>query len=240
MCTVTYMPSNNGYYLTSNRDEKISRKTALLPTEYNCGDVKLIYPKDGDAGGTWIVLKENGDSLCLLNGAFENFADNGQYKISRGKIVLQIAAAFDMVAAFKNEFFLQTAPFTLVMVNDSKLFECRWDGQKKYYKTLDSALPHIWSSATLYNKNQQAIRSNWFAEWLKNNSSPSLYSLYNFHKNTGNGNQEYDLVMNRDDKLFTVSITGIAVNSSTYLMQYADLKNHDSVTVAFSCQTAFS
>ncbi len=240
MCTVTYIPSATGYYLTSNRDEKITRKTAVLPAEYTEGDIKLIYPKDADAGGTWIVLKENGDSLCLLNGAFDNFIDAGQYTVSRGKTVLQIAAAYNMVQAFTETDFLQTAPFTLILVNDSKLFECRWDRLQKFCKVLDDAQPHIWSSATLYDKAQQQLRKNWFAVWLKNNTVPSWYEIYNFHKNTGDGNAEYNLVMNRNGKLFTVSITGIAVHPAACLMQYADLKNNQNVTTAFSYQTALS
>ncbi len=238
MCTVTYIPSANGYYLTSNRDEKITRKTAILPAEYINGDMKLIYPKDADAGGTWIVLKENGDSLCLLNGAFENFVDTGKFTFSRGKIVLQIATAYNMATAFKEIDCCETAPFTLIIVNESKLFECRWDGQQKFCKMLNDAQPHIWSSATLYDKTQRQLRTDWFSAWLKNITSPSWYDIYNFHKKTGDGNIEHDLIMNRGDKLFTVSITGIAVQPAACLMQYNDLKNCKNVTTAFSYQAA--
>jgi uncharacterized protein with NRDE domain len=239
MCTVTYVPSSDGYYLVSNRDEKYTRKKALLPAEYYLEGTTVIFPKDADAGGTWIILKENGDSLCLLNGAFINFTDAGQYSVSRGKIVLQIAAAFDMLTAFQSICFTETAPFTLVMINNSKLWECRWDGEKKYYKLLDEYIAHIWSSVTLYNTEQEKMRQQWFKKWLTENPSACLYSLFHFHKNTGEGNPEIDLVMNRDDKLFTVSITGIAVNSSARLMQYIDLRNNDSTTIGFSAKREY-
>ena len=105
---------------------------------------------------------------------------------------------------------------------------------------LNDAQPHIWSSATLYDKAQQQLRKDWFNEWLKNNTAPSWYEIYSFHKNTGDGNAAYNLVMNRSDKLFTVSITGIAMHPDACLMQYADLKNNQNVTTAFSYQTALS
>jgi Transport and Golgi organisation 2 len=240
MCTVSYVPTNNGYYLTSNRDEKFTRKKALLPVEYTTGGVKLIFPKDGDAGGTWIALKENGDSLCLLNGAFENFTDTGMYTVSRGKIVLQIAAAFDMAAAFNNAVLMQTAPFTLIIVTHAKLFECRWDGQKKHCTLLDNSQPQIWSSATLYDSMQRKKRSNWFTKWISVNPNPSLYLLFHFHKNGGDGCIENDLVMNRNDKLYTVSITGIAVNPEECIMQYIDLKDNTSTTTSFTYKEEFS
>ncbi len=239
MCTVTYVPSNDGYYLVSNRDEKHTRKKALLPAEYSFEGTKIIFPKDADAGGTWIILKENGNSLCLLNGAFTNFIDTGQYTLSRGKIVLQIAAAFDMLTAFQSLCFADSAPFTLIMIYDSKLWECRWDGEKKYYKLIDETTAHIWSSATLYNNEQQQLRQQWFTTWFTQNAFPSLNSLLHFHKNTGEGNPEIDLVINREDKLFTVSITGIVANSSARLMQYIDLINHDSTTIGFATEREY-
>jgi Transport and Golgi organisation 2 len=239
MCTVTYIPSSDGYYLVSNRDEKHTRKKALLPLEYYLEGTAVIFPKDADAGGTWIILKENGDSLCLLNGAFTNFADAGQYTVSRGKIVLEIAAAFDMQKAFQLLSLTETAPFTLIMINNARLWECRWDGEKKYCKLLDEYAAHIWSSATLYNTEQQKLRQQWFNKWVCENPSACLYSLFHFHKNTGEGNPAIDLVMNRDDKLFTVSITGIAVNSSARLMQYIDLRNNDSTTIGFATEREY-
>jgi hypothetical protein len=239
MCTVTYVPCTDGYFLASNRDEKCTRKKAISPAEYYLESTTVIFPKDADAGGTWIILKENGDSLCLLNGAFENFTTTRLYTISRGNIVLQIAAVFDMLTAFQSASFTETAPFTLIMIHNSRLWECRWDGQKKYHKLLDESIAHIWSSATLYDNGQQKLRQLWFKKWLTQNPSACLYKLFHFHKNTGEGNPEIDLVMNRADKLFTVSITGIAVNSSARLMQYIDLQNNDSTTIGFSTEREY-
>jgi hypothetical protein len=234
MCTVTYIPSSVGYFLTSNRDEKNTRAKALAPAAYIINDVELIFPKDGDKGGTWIALKENGDSLCLLNGAFENFVDNSMYKTSRGKIVLKIATANNLINAFKEIDLLDIAPFTLIIVFDKKLFECRWDGENKHCKQLDNSIAHIWSSATLYNAAQQAKRQYWFERWQINNPTPSQKDLFNFHKNTGDGNVEDDLIMNRNDTYFTVSITGIAVNEDQCLMQYEDIIYHERNNINFT------
>jgi hypothetical protein len=240
MCTVSFVPTNNGYFLTSNRDEKHSRSKALLPKKYNFNYTILLFPKDADAGGTWITLKENGDALCLLNGAFNSYVHTNKYTISRGKILVQIACTHNMVDAFTEIDLHKTAPFTLLLITNYKLVECRWDGNKKYCKQLDESIPHIWSSATLYNKEQQQKRENWFTKWLAKNPNPSLYNLFNFHKNTGDGDVENDLVINRNNLLFTVSITGISVNTEECLMQYVDLITNDNNTIAFTYEQAFN
>lgn len=240
MCTVSYVPTNNGYFLTSNRDERHSRSKALLPKKYDLNNTILLFPKDMDAGGTWITLKENGDSLCLLNGAFDTYLHTEKYIVSRGKILVQIACSHNMIESF-NEINLQkTAPFTLILVTNYTLVECRWDGNTKYCIALNASIPHIWSSATLYTKDQQQKRKNWFTNWLNQNTNPSIYNLFNFHKNTGEGDIKNDLVINRNNILFTVSITSIAVDTEKCLMQYVDLITNDSSTNAFNYEHSFN
>src|SRR3954465_10304679 len=92
MCTVTFIPVKDKVYITSNRDEKVVRKQALQPAEYYRKGAKLLFPKDPDAGGTWIALHENGNAVVLLNGAFEKHKPNPPYLRSRGIVMLDIIA----------------------------------------------------------------------------------------------------------------------------------------------------
>jgi hypothetical protein len=234
MCTVTYIPTSKGYLLTSNRDEKQTRSSALAPNAYAINDISIIYPKDPNAGGTWITLKENGDSLCLLNGAFTNFIDTGLYTVSRGQIVLQIIGEKNLLSAFSNIELKATAPFTLIVVQDFNIYECRWDGQKKYFKALHKDQSYIWSSATLYDDAMQAKRKNWFEKWLTKQAMITQKSIVAFHKNTGDGDIENDLVMNRNNTLFTVSITSIEVDEDAFTMQYNDIIHDSNTTVRFA------
>ena len=237
MCTVSYIPAAGGYYLTSNRDEKSTRSNALEPRIYSYKNTNLIFPKDPDANGTWIVLKENNDALCLLNGAFANFIDTGNYNVSRGIVVLEIASTENMIGAFTKINLSKTAPFTLVMINDGSLYECRWDGEQKYTKPLDAATAYIWSSATLYDEVQRATRKNWFDKFIHQNYFPNQEEIINFHTYSGDGNIENDLVMNRNNKYFTVSITSIAVTENSYML-YQNLTTHDRSSAAFTQELA--
>ena len=90
MCTVTYIPLTNHCYLTSNRDEHITRGQAIAPKKILANGYELIYPKDADAGGTWIATKNTGEAIVLLNGGFYKHKSNPPYKKSRGIILLNI------------------------------------------------------------------------------------------------------------------------------------------------------
>lgn len=238
MCTVTFFPASNGFYLTSNRDEKSTRSSAIAPKEYIYKNSKILFPKDSDANGTWIVLKENGDALCLLNGAFTNFEDTGNYKKSRGIVVLEIATSQNIVDAFRYINLFGIAPFTLIMVENKLLYECRWDGTLKHMLPLNNLKPHIWSSATLYDEAQRAARDKWFLKFINNKTSILQDDIISFHKNAGEGNRNNDLVMNRDNKYFTVSITCIALQQDDLQMQYQNLLTHDTYIAKFANELA--
>src|SRR4051812_22764348 len=70
MCTVTYLPLKEGFIITSNRDERLVRKPADAPQIISGLNTRILFPRDGEAGGTWIATSENNRTVCLLNGAF--------------------------------------------------------------------------------------------------------------------------------------------------------------------------
>ena len=90
MCTVTYIPTNDKYFISANRDERNSRSNAIAPIVYLINQRKIIFPRDGDAGGSWIALHENRNAAVLLNGAFEKHIAMPPYRESRGKVFLKI------------------------------------------------------------------------------------------------------------------------------------------------------
>ena len=115
-------------------------------------------------------------------------------------------------------------PFTAIIWDDQRLFECRWDSSKKHLKQVDESKPHIWSSVTLYNPEVIEKRNQWFEEWINNNSNPSQKDILHFHQFTGDGDCNNDLKMDRG-QVFTVSVTSLAISGDHALMQYLDLRN---------------
>jgi hypothetical protein len=226
MCTVTFIPYTGKVFFTSNRDEKSRRSIAVPPQPYAFSSGKIFFPKDGNAGGTWFAVHENGNVLVLLNGGFKFHKPVPPYRKSRGLILIELIdheTPFNFFRAISLE---DIEPFTLVIWENENLFECRWDGEKKYAMHLDKTIPHIWSSATLYDDEVSAKRKGWFEKWLTDKSEFTQKEILHFHRFTGDGDSDNDFTMNRDGKIFTVSITGVEISETKVEMTYLDLLNN--------------
>ena len=224
MCTVTFIPWNKQIFLTSNRDEKHWRAAARLPEAYPAATGNIIYPKDGDAGGTWFAVHENGNAVVFLNGGFIRHTPKPPYRKSRGLILLDLVDQHSPIHAFRNIQLGDIEPFTAVIWDDQKLFECRWDGQERHELPLAADIPHIWSSVTLYDQDIIIKRKNWFTEWLERHPHPTQEEILDFHQFTGDGDQHNDLMMNRNGKVFTVSVTSAAVGDGKVVVEYVDVR----------------
>ncbi|AYL98822.1 NRDE family protein [Mucilaginibacter celer] len=225
MCTVTYLPTKNGFQLTSNRDENVNRGQAIVPRLYKGERHTLLYPKDADRNGSWIAAKNNGDVVVLLNGAFVKHTAMPPYKTSRGLVLMELINAEDPYSAYKDNDLEGVEPFTLVLYAGSMLYECRWDGERKYIKPLDTREAYIWSSATLYNENAAAKRLKWFNDWKAAEPENGIGDIMHFHHHAGQGDADDALVINRGGKMKTVSITNINVGPQNLTMTYHDLRD---------------
>src|SRR4051812_5816730 len=104
MCTVTYLPkSKDSFILTSSRDEKPLRKIARPPSIHKRGKQLILFPKDPQGGGTWIAVSESGQTICLLNGAFDKHIPEPPYRKSRGIVALD-ALQFNTLDSFGKEY----------------------------------------------------------------------------------------------------------------------------------------
>jgi Transport and Golgi organisation 2 len=225
MCTVTFIPVKESVFLTSNRDEKHWRKDAIHPEVYSFNSGKILFPKDGDAGGTWIAVHENGNAIVFLNGGFEAHNSEPPYRKSRGLILIDLIEGSTPYNSFLAIKLNGIEPFTAVIWDDGHLFECRWDGREKFTKELDQKKPHIWSSVTLYDAEVIARREKWFQSFLNKNALPELKDILHFHQFSGEGDAHNDIRMNRDGVVFTVSVTSVEILGHSAQMHYLDLKN---------------
>jgi hypothetical protein len=235
MCTVSYLPLHGeGFIITSTRDEKSLRKPALPPEKYDIHDGPVYFPRDTDAGGTWIASSPGGHTLCLLNGGFIFHESNPPYRRSRGLVLLDFYL-YNNVAGFRDQYdFKGIEPFTLLIRNaqgtatglaDPQFDEIRWDGKQVHHTPLNPELPAIWSSATLYSDEVISQRKLWFDQWLAGHPEFSVGSAVDFHKTAGTGNIQNDILMNRDNLVKTVSITSISRDPLTHSYYYEDIIN---------------
>lgn len=234
MCTITFTPiSNHGFILTSNRDEAPGRET-LPPEIYNEDGVKLLYPKDAVAGGTWIGVSDRKRVASLMNGGFVAHEPKQSYRKSRGVVLKDILRSNDLKSEIEQYSFQDIEPFTVILVdwNDGvRLFKLVWDGEK-YHFSEEPLAPQIWSSSPLYPEVLKKKREKWFSEFLFKTIRPSEDELLNFHKTSGDGDCNSSLVMNRE-YVKTKSITQIVKNNDAISMRYEDLQTDKVSNTAF-------
>ena len=233
MCTVSHLPlPGEGFIITSTRDEKTIRKPALPPEKYTIHGQEIYFPRDTDAGGSWIASSPGGHTLCLLNGGFVVHEPRPPYRKSRGLVLLDFFLYND-VTGFRDSYdFNGIEPFTMLVRfypgtasdgADQTFDELRWDGDTLHHTALNPETPAIWSSVTLYTSEVIRQRNKWFEKWLKEKPEFAIGSIVNFHKTAGTGNIHNDILMNRDDVVKTVSITSLIRSPHHHEFYYEDV-----------------
>jgi hypothetical protein len=226
MCVLTYIPTNNsGYIFTNNRDEAVARPKAIPPKKYTINGKTIFFPKDAQAGGTWIATSEN-FTVCLLNGAFENHAHKPPYRQSRGKIILDFFK-FDTVDNFiSNYSFEGIENFTLIILHHKdflKICEFRWDGKQLHYASINPEEAHIWSSATLYPQEIRTEREEWFSDFRRTTPLLTREDVVDFHLHGGTGDVHNDMRMNREGKLVTQCVFQVVKENNYLSFSFHDL-----------------
>ena len=211
MCTVTFLPLGDKLVFTSNRDETLTRPLALPPAVTEINGKRLLFPKDPKAGGTWFVAEADGIVAVLLNGAFVRHIPTGNYRKSRGLVLLDIISSPSPFEELHSYDLNDIEPFTVIIYKQDKvggdMIEFRWDGSTKYFASLDTGTPHIYSSATLYEPAIIKQREEWFADFLINSQEKTPGSIREFHASAGRGDSQNGLIMNRGGILRTQCIT---------------------------------
>ena len=237
MCTVTYIPkANNTFVLTSNRDEFVGR-TALFPRFYDVDGVKMLFPKDVVAGGSWIGISERNRLICLLNGGFENHVRLANYRMSRGVVVKELLKVENVRDAMERFDFSNIEPFTIVAVDWNshlRATELVWDGEVAHITPLDDT-PRIWSSSTLYDSKMKAKRRAWFADF-GTSTDWGADALFKFHATAGEGDKHIDVRMDRG-LLKTISTTQVEKTVDDCSMTYHDFQKSEVYKTTFDLVT---
>jgi hypothetical protein len=183
----------------------------------------LLYPREPKHGGTWISASNDNRLVCLLNGAFQKHKHEPPYRKSRGLVVLEYFDYGNTTQFISNYYFEGIEPFTMVIFDNGKLYDFRWDGSEKHLKELDANLPHIWSSSTLYSDEIKEMRVSWFQNWLNSEMPKNAVEILNFHKTAGANDKENGLIMSRHNNLVcTVSITQVIKSADSFSFSYLD------------------
>ena len=233
MCTVSFVSTSGKTIITSNRDEKVQRQSAIEPKSYLINNKNIFFPKDQKAGGTWYAVREDATVLVLLNGAEEKHQLKSSYRKSRGLILLDLISSDSVIKAWENLNLDGIEPFTLVLFEQPNLYQLRWNEIEKSTLSMDANQKHIWSSSTLYPKDVREHRAELFRQFLGNKTDFSSDEMLHFHRYTEKDNQQNGLVINRNEELKTLSITQAVIEKNKVVLSHYDLQQQKEYTNSF-------
>jgi len=223
VCTLTYVPTQSGFIITSNRDESIKRGKAIPPQVHAHGAVNILMPQDPDKSGTWIGVSEKGRVVVLLNGALKPHEHRPPYRMSRGLVLLD-SFGFDSFERFVNEHdFKGIEPFTIIAIHrGQRVTDFRWDGSTIHRRQVQSAEPHVWTSAQMYSPSVHEATVKRFTHFLANHSQ-APDSLIEFNRQETYERKIQIAGEPMFDFLRTVSISSIEVHPTEARFVYCDL-----------------
>ena len=215
MCTLSFVPLKNGYVLTSNRDENLSRPHKILDKSLFKGKIDLYGHVDNSiGGGTSIATDKKGRSVCLLNGAYQKHKSQSSYKRNRGQLVLNAFEYSDFKYFTEKIFLKNIEPFTMLLAAPKQLQILVWDGYKKIDVRLSMAVPYLWSSSTQYSKEEHILKEDYFLQNIRlaKNSPNEVLEIH--------GKNEQTPLRINHNKLRTTSITQIVHHKGKSTIAY--------------------
>jgi len=226
MCTVTYIPGErNNFILGHNRDERIDRPMATPPLPRMINGQKVIYPVDPEGKGTWIGISAGRRLACLLNGGTKKHERMPPYRHSRG-LVIPAYFTYKGVEEFSVHFYFSgLEPFTLITIEEKRMFALVWEDETLNLKEKNPGLPHIFFSHSLYPKESLESRKADFYNWYLNNRDAGEKDLLNYNLNQ---KFESDRIVKYDTGKYilkTVSISVINFSENITRFHYYDTLN---------------
>lgn len=239
MCTLSFIQIPSGIRLIHSRDEQRTRAPGQPPSVWTKGEHKLLSPRDPDAGGTWVALRDDGAILAVMNRNPEPppTLDRNILK-SRGLLIGQLAThpAEALESALREIQAANYAPFrafAAIPPRDGKpalLVAAEWEAQSasptSHPKVTTHQFPACWASSGL-GDSVVADRLPLFDNTVK--PDPTAEAQAAFHNHSWPNRGEASVFMNRPDA-HTVSITTVEAFSPPDKNNLAGIMTHTNIS----------
>ncbi len=224
MCTLTFVPTENGYLVGMNRDELFSRPRALPPKIFVKGAMEMVYPRE-PSGGTWIACNSQGNLLALLNWNGNESYNLGEKRRTRGLVIPELAGESDLSATdsnFRRMNLHGVFPFRLVgfFRNERIINEWRWDGMARRKLEFSWARKH-WFSSSLSDSLAEKERGRTCEAAAGESAAGSNGWLRRLHRSHVPGPGPFSVCVHRQDAA-TVSYTEVRYCGTQVSMDYLD------------------
>ena len=221
MCTVSFVPNENGFLLGMNRDESQFRPIALPPEVHGRVDEFSIYPSE-PGGGTWIGMNNSGLYLALINWhtvptrPFERI-------VSRGIVVEELirSRTSDVLFGLLHELPIEwMPPFRLIAFSprESVVREFRWDQNR--VKTVSHRWEEKhWFSSGLDEQQVEVTRAEVCRRARSESDAGELRWLRKLHRSHVPERGGFSICMHREEAC-TVSYTEVELRNACGTMRY--------------------
>lgn len=239
MCTVTVVPTPAGFRLVHSRDEQRVRTPGEPPRAIDLNGRRALTPRDPDAGGTWVAVREDGLALAIMN---VNPVTNPDWESakgsrSRGMIIRDLLETIGTgpdsplgpVAELNPDDY---APFRLIIARPGRdstapaIDEWTWSGSRHPSGLVRSTpdAPVCWATSGL-GDTTVADRLPLFDELVRPEPTPDAQDRY--HRHAWPGREPQSVLMTRGDAR-TVSITAVEVSGENRRMTYTQIADAES------------
>lgn len=222
MCTLTFVPTDDGYLAGMNRDELLSRPPALSPLTHKQEGMEIAYPQE-PSGGTWIACNSRGNLLALLNWNEIDTRPLGEKRKTRGFVIPELILEPDspMTDSHVERLSLDGVfPFRLIGTfrTEKALIEWQWDGDRKRKLKYPWARKH-WFSSSLSDECAAKERGRICETSASKGTALDEGWLRSLHRSHEPALGPFSICVHRADAA-TVSYTEVKCSRSSISMNY--------------------
>lgn len=219
MCSVSFVPRDDGFVLAMNRDELLSRVSALPPEVLWRGRLAVLFPREW-SGGTWIGVNSAGMAFSLINWHSQPDRVCGDL-VSRGEVVRALLSARSATSAasiLKELPLKHMNPFRVIVVSLDERSLTEWrSGRDALEFSFLSWRRHHWFSSGLDEAMANNVRQGVCSQIA--DDSLDVSSLRKLHRSHAPKVGPFSLCMHREDA-GTVSYTELSVSGRLASMYY--------------------
>jgi len=222
MCTLTFVPTENGYVAGMNRDEKLTRRHALPPECFDFRGASAVFPRE-NSGGTWIGCNSHGNLLALLNWNDVVLPFGSATLRSRGLLIPELIGGDDLAdtrARYGQLDLSGFLPFRLIgaFLGESLIREWRWDGLRQQEFQFAWAKRH-WFSSSVSDALVGRERGQTCENAERDRSMVSVSWVRNLHQSHDPVPGPFSICVHREDAA-TVSYTEVCCSEEGISMSY--------------------
>ena len=222
MCTISWLPSEDGYQVRMNRDERRSRSSGVPPQVIQIGGTKAIAPRDPEGGGTWIGVNDLGLTVALANVYPPGPPSPPADPRSRGLLVLDALecpggqAAMALVDQADHGRF---QPFHLLAFEPGQpVLAAVWDGQALAYHHYERP-GLVATSSSRDQRMAEEVRRGWFEAQAVSHGGYTGVLLDRLHRSRHPQPGPWAVSMERSDAA-TVSMSTVLVEADSVSFAY--------------------